>query len=86
VLSCKTSQFKENNDDKNQFVQRNYFKGGTRETAVSLCSLGGLAFLGGHFMLIMKKAWLALGIGWALCIALLIGAVALAPIVLLFMV
>ena len=54
--------------------------------AVSLCSLGGLAFLGGHILLIVKKAWLMLGIGWALCIALLIGAVTLAPILLLFMV
>ncbi len=55
-------------------------------TAVSLCSLGGLAFLGGHILLIIKKAWLPLGIGWVLCIALLIGAIALSPILLLFMV
>ncbi|MCP4416078.1 MAG: hypothetical protein GY805_05625 [Chloroflexi bacterium] len=55
-------------------------------TAVSLCSLGGLAFLGGNILLIIKRAWLPLGIGWALCIALLIGAITLAPILLLFMV
>ncbi len=55
-------------------------------TAVSLCSLGGLAFLGGHILLIIKKAWRMLLIGWVLCIALLIGAIALAPILLLFMV
>ncbi|MCP5094233.1 MAG: hypothetical protein GY943_01640 [Chloroflexi bacterium] len=55
-------------------------------TAVSFCSLGGLAFLAGNILLIMKKAWLLLGIGWAVCVALLVGAVALAPILLLFMV
>lgn len=55
-------------------------------TAVSLCSLGGLAFLSGNILLILKKAWLWLGISWALNIALLIGAITLAPILLLFMV
>ena len=55
-------------------------------TAVSFCTLGGLTFLGSHIYLIMKKAWLMLGIGWALCIALLVGAIALAPILLLLMV
>jgi hypothetical protein len=54
--------------------------------AISACSLGGLAFLGSHVYLIIKKAWLMLGIGWVLCIALLVGAVALAPVLLLFMV
>lgn len=54
--------------------------------AISACSLGGLSFLGSHIYLIMKKAWLMLGIGWVLCLALLVGAVALAPILLLFMV
>ncbi len=55
-------------------------------TAVSLCSLGSLAFLSGNVLLMIKKAWLWLGVGWALNIALLVGAVALAPILLLFMV
>lgn len=55
-------------------------------TAVSFCSLGGLAFLSGNILLILKKAWLWLGISWALNIALLVGAVTLAPILLLFMV
>ncbi len=54
--------------------------------AVSLCSLGGLAFLSGNVLLILKKAWLWLGISWALNIALLVGAAALSPILLLFMV
>lgn len=54
--------------------------------AISFCSLGGLAFLGGHVYLLAKRAWLMIGIGWVLCLALLVGAVALAPILLLFMV
>lgn len=55
-------------------------------TAVSLCSLGAVAFLGGNILLTLKKAWRLLVIGWVLCVALLIGAIALSPILLLFMV
>jgi hypothetical protein len=54
--------------------------------AIAFCSVGGLAFLGSQVRLIMQKAWLALGIGWVLCIALLVGAISLAPILLLLMV
>jgi len=54
--------------------------------AISFCSLGGLAFLGSQIYLIVKKAWSVLGIAWLVCIALLIGAGSLAPILLLFMV
>lgn len=54
--------------------------------AISFCSLGGLSFLIGNILLLIKKAWLALGISWVLCIALLIGAAMLVPILLLFMV
>ena len=54
--------------------------------AVTFASLGGLTFVGNHIFLIMKKAWLMLGIGWVLCIALLVGAITLAPLLLLFMV
>ncbi|HKJ39014.1 MAG TPA: hypothetical protein VJ972_09575 [Anaerolineales bacterium] len=54
--------------------------------AISFCSLGGLAFLGGHIYLIKEKAWWVLLAAWALCIALLVGAVSLAPLLLLFMV
>ncbi len=54
--------------------------------AIAFCSLGGLAFLGGHIYLLTKRAWLMIGLGWALCLALLGGAIALAPILLLFMV
>ncbi len=55
-------------------------------TAVSLCSLGGLTFLGSQIYLLVNRAWLMLGVGWALCIGLLVGAISLAPILLLFMV
>jgi len=54
--------------------------------ATSFCSLGGLAFLGSHIYLIIKKNWKIILIAWAICIALLVGAVSLAPILLLFMV
>ena len=54
--------------------------------AISFCSLGGLAFLGGHIYLIKEKAWLVLFIAWGLCAALLVAAVSLAPILLLLMV
>ena len=54
--------------------------------AISLCSLGGLAFLGSHIYLIIKKAWILIVIAWAVCIALLVGAISLSPILLLLMV
>lgn len=55
-------------------------------TAISFCSVGGLAFLGGHIYLIKEKAWWVLLVAWGLCFALLVGAISLAPILLLFMV
>jgi len=54
--------------------------------AITFCSLGGLAFLGGHFYLIKQKAWMLLFISWVLCVALLVGAISLSPILLLLMV
>ena len=54
--------------------------------AISFCSLGGLSFLGGHIYLIKEKAWLPLLIAWGLCVALLVGAITLSPILLLLMV
>lgn len=54
--------------------------------AVAFCSLGGLAFLGGHIYLIKQKAWALLFIAWGLCVVLLIAAIALSPILLLLMV
>ena len=54
--------------------------------AISFCSLGGLAFLGGNFYLIKERSWIVLAIAWVVCIALLVGAVSLSPILLLFMV
>jgi len=53
---------------------------------ISFCSLGGLTFLGSHIYLIIKKAWIMLVIAWFICIALLVGAVSLSPILLLLMV
>jgi hypothetical protein len=54
--------------------------------AISFCSLGGLAFLGGHIYLIKQKAWTLLFIAWGLCVALVIGGIALSPILLLLLV
>jgi hypothetical protein len=54
--------------------------------AIAFCSLGGLAFLGGHIYLIKQKAWVLLLIAWGLCAVLLFGALALSPILLLLMV
>jgi len=54
--------------------------------AISFCSLGGLSFLGSHIYLIIKKSWKITLIAWAVCIALLAGAISLSPILLLFMV
>jgi hypothetical protein len=54
--------------------------------AISFCSLGGIAFLGGHIYLIKNKAWILLFIAWGLCGALLVAAISLSPILLLLMV
>ena len=54
--------------------------------AISFCSLGGLAFLGGHIYLIKQKAWTLMFIAWGLCVALTLVAVSLSPILLLLMV
>jgi len=54
--------------------------------ALSFCSLGGLAFLGGHIYLIVQKVWTLILIVWVVCIALLVGAISLSPILLLLMV
>jgi len=59
---------------------------GILAVSISFCSLGGLTFVGSHIYLLMKRAWLMLGIGWVLCGALLVGAVTIVPILLLFMV
>ena len=55
-------------------------------SAVSFCSLGGLAFLGGNAYLIKGRAWRALAAAWVVCMALFVGAIMLLPILLLFMV
>jgi hypothetical protein len=54
--------------------------------AISFCSLGGLAFLGGHIYLIKQKAWTLMFIAWGLCVALTLVAVSLSPILLLLIV
>ena len=54
--------------------------------AVSFCLLGGLAFIGSQVYLLIQKAWIVLVIAWVVCIALLIGAISLSPILLLLMV
>jgi len=54
--------------------------------AISFCSLGGLAFLGSHIYLIKEKAWIVLAVAWVVCIALLVGAISLLPILLFLMV
>ena len=54
--------------------------------AISLCSLGGFVFLGSHIFLIVRRAWLWLGIAWVGCAFLLVMAVSLSPILLLFLV
>ncbi len=54
--------------------------------AIMFCSLGGSGFLGGHIYLITKKAWLMLGLSWAACLALLIGAIFISPVMLLLLV
>ena len=55
-------------------------------SAIACCSVGGLAFLGSHIYLIVRKAWTALFISWGVCLLLLFGAVSLSPILLLLMV
>ena len=55
-------------------------------TAILFCGTGGLAFLGGHVFLIKEKAWWVLVGAWVVCVTLLVGAISLAPILLLFMV
>ena len=54
--------------------------------AIACVSLGGLAFLGSHIYLILKKAWLLLLLAWVACAALLAVAIYLLPILLLLMV
>ncbi len=57
-----------------------------RLVALSFCSLGGMAFLSGHIYLIIKKTWALIFISWGVCVALLVGAITLLPILLIFMV
>jgi hypothetical protein len=54
--------------------------------AVFFCSLGGLAFAGSHIFLIVRRAWVWILVAWGLCLALLVGAISLSPILLLLMV
>jgi hypothetical protein len=54
--------------------------------AISFCSLGGLTFLGSNIYLMIRKSWIVLVVAWVVCVALLIGAVSLSPILLLLMV
>jgi len=54
--------------------------------AVSFCSLGGLAFVGSHIFLLVRRAWVWILVAWGLCLALLVGAISLSPMLLLFLV
>ena len=54
--------------------------------AIALSAVGGLAFLGGHIYILLRRAWLMLPVAWALCIVITVSAASLAPILLLFMV
>ena len=53
----------------------------------TICAIGvgALLFIGGHIYLIINKSWW-LAIAWAACVAVGVGAAAIAPIVLLMMV
>lgn len=53
--------------------------------AITLCGAGGLLFLGSNIYLTIRRAKLIF-LGWAACIPVTIGAVSLAPILLLLMV
>jgi len=53
---------------------------------IFLLGAGGLLLIGGHIYLLFKKAWILLLVVWEVCIALLVGAVFLSPVLLLFMV
>ena len=55
-------------------------------SAVACCSVGGLAFLGCHIYLMVRKAWTTLFISWGVCLLLLFGAGSVAPVLLLLMV
>lgn len=71
---------------------RVYFEPGAIElpglfwTAILLTILGGLAFLSGHIYLLVKKAWTWLWLAWLLCLMGLLGAFALTPVLLVFLV
>lgn len=53
--------------------------------AIAFCGIGGLIFLGSNIYLFIRRSKLIF-LAWALCIVVTIGAVSLAPILLLFMV
>ena len=55
-------------------------------TTILFLGAGGLLLIGGNIYLLFKKAWILLLVTWVVCIALLVGAVSLSPILLLFMV
>lgn len=53
--------------------------------AIALCGTGGLIFVASHIFLFIRRSKLIFW-AWGLCIPVTIGAVALVPILLLFMV
>ena len=54
-------------------------------TGIALCGVGGVVLIGAHVFLIMRQ-WKLVLIAWVLCVVVTIGAVSLAPILLLFIV
>jgi len=53
--------------------------------AIFLCGVGGLLFVGAHVYLFIRRSKLIF-LAWGVCVVVTIGAVSLAPILLLFMV
>jgi len=54
--------------------------------AIAMLSVGGLSVIANAIYLIVRKAWIVIVIAGAVCLVILVGAISLAPILLLLMV
>ncbi len=59
---------------------------GLLTAAIAMLSVGGVSLLVNVVYLILKKAWIVIAVAGAVCVAILVGAIGLSPILLLFLV
>ncbi len=59
---------------------------GLLTAAIAMLSVGGVSLVANAVYLIVKKAWIVIVVTAVVCVAILIGAISLSPILLLFLV